>query len=200
MSPRSPEDFNKIRKRSRQTIMEVALELFSNKGYHATSISQIAKVAGISKGLIYNYFDSKEALLRAIMMDAFEEGSELATNELNRKDAPHTRLKYIIEGFAFMIKNRTKHWKLLTALSFQDDANSIFLKELMPKKEVLIEQFVGLFEEMGFEQARQEALLAGAMLDGVGMHYMSLGEHYPIDEMIDLIIKKYTSTSVNLTK
>ena len=47
--------------------MDVALEHFANEGYHATTINHIAKHAGISKGLMYNYFESKEALLKAII-------------------------------------------------------------------------------------------------------------------------------------
>ena len=58
--PRTPEQFEKIREEKRNHIMEVALECFANEGYHSTSISKIAKSAGISKGLIYNYFELNE--------------------------------------------------------------------------------------------------------------------------------------------
>ena len=63
MSPRSAKQFKEIRKEKKDHIMEVALELFAENGFHATSISQIAKKAGISKGLTYNYFESKKELL-----------------------------------------------------------------------------------------------------------------------------------------
>ena len=64
MSPRKKEDNESIREERRKSILEVALSLFANKGYESTSISQLAKEAGISKGLIYTYFESKEALLK----------------------------------------------------------------------------------------------------------------------------------------
>jgi AcrR family transcriptional regulator len=67
MSPRTPEQFEAMRESRRKQIMDAALELFASKGYSNCSISQLAAQAGISKGLMYNYFDSKEALLMAII-------------------------------------------------------------------------------------------------------------------------------------
>lgn len=46
-------------------LVETALRLFSRNGYDATAIRDIAE-AGVSLGLLYNYFESKEALLREI--------------------------------------------------------------------------------------------------------------------------------------
>ncbi|MFB1050276.1 TetR/AcrR family transcriptional regulator [Paraliobacillus sp. JSM ZJ581] len=47
----------------KKKMMYAAMKLFSEKGYHATSMQEIATDAGVSKGLLYKYFDSKEALL-----------------------------------------------------------------------------------------------------------------------------------------
>ncbi|MEK7871954.1 MAG: TetR/AcrR family transcriptional regulator [Nitrospirota bacterium] len=51
----------------REEILSVGLRLFSERGYHATSIRTIARTAGITEGLIYHYFDSKEDLLMTIV-------------------------------------------------------------------------------------------------------------------------------------
>lgn len=67
MSPRSPQQYEIIRNEKQQLIMEVALRLFANEGFHATSIAKIAKEAGISKGLLYNYFNSKEELFKQLI-------------------------------------------------------------------------------------------------------------------------------------
>jgi len=50
-----------------KSILEVAMKLFSKKGYHATSIQEIAEKSGIAKGSVYNYFSSKEDLLFSIL-------------------------------------------------------------------------------------------------------------------------------------
>lgn len=73
MSPRTTEQYDKIRQQRKQQILDVALSLFANDGFHASSISKIAKSANISKGLMYNYFESKDDLLLAIVETGLEE-------------------------------------------------------------------------------------------------------------------------------
>ena len=53
----------------RAVIVEAAIEVFWRKGFHSTRISDIAKVAGLSQGSIYNYIESKEALLYMVCED-----------------------------------------------------------------------------------------------------------------------------------
>ena len=70
--PRSTEQFEKIREQKKKLIMETALELFAKKGFDATSMSQVAQKAGISKGLAYNYFKSKQEILDSIIKTGFD--------------------------------------------------------------------------------------------------------------------------------
>ena len=72
MSPRTEEQFKEIRDQKKQKILDAALEIFAEEGYYPSSISKIAKKAGISKGLIYNYFSSKEELIKIIAYDGIE--------------------------------------------------------------------------------------------------------------------------------
>jgi len=57
----------------RRAILDVAREVFLAQGYAATSMSEIAGRLGGSKGTLYNYFASKEALFAAFMTDACED-------------------------------------------------------------------------------------------------------------------------------
>ncbi|MQA04807.1 MAG: TetR family transcriptional regulator [Streptosporangiales bacterium] len=53
--------------RRRQELVDVAANIFAEKGYHATSVQDIAESLGILKGSIYYYIDSKEDLLYEIV-------------------------------------------------------------------------------------------------------------------------------------
>mgnify|MGYP003495563280 FL=1 len=53
----------------KESIVRAAKELFRKYGYHKTSVNEIAKKARIAKATIYKYFDSKEQVLDAILMD-----------------------------------------------------------------------------------------------------------------------------------
>ena len=52
-----------------EEILDAALELFAEKGFSATRICDVAKKAGISKGTLYLYFDGKEAIFRAVVLE-----------------------------------------------------------------------------------------------------------------------------------
>ncbi|MFZ5512424.1 MAG: TetR/AcrR family transcriptional regulator, partial [Pseudomonadota bacterium] len=60
-----------------------ALELFVEKGFAATRLDEIAARAGVSKGTLYLYFDSKEELFKAVIRDsllpALAQGEELVS-------------------------------------------------------------------------------------------------------------------------
>ncbi|MCX8126819.1 MAG: TetR/AcrR family transcriptional regulator, partial [Dehalococcoidia bacterium] len=53
-------------KDKRATIIEAALLTFAERGFHATSLEDVAEAAGVTKGTVYWYFKQKEDLLRAV--------------------------------------------------------------------------------------------------------------------------------------
>ena len=53
--------------RSRSAILDAALELFSHRGYGATSMRDIAGTAGVSTGSVYHHFQDKEAIFKALL-------------------------------------------------------------------------------------------------------------------------------------
>jgi len=58
--------------RSNDRILKSALELFSDKGYEATSVREICEAAGITKPTLYHFYGSKEGVYRALVEGALE--------------------------------------------------------------------------------------------------------------------------------
>ncbi len=54
-------------KRSKDQIIQVALSLFSNKGYNETTMADLVEATGLSKGAVYHHFKSKEEILQLLM-------------------------------------------------------------------------------------------------------------------------------------
>ncbi|WP_201003452.1 TetR/AcrR family transcriptional regulator [Paenibacillus glycanilyticus] len=75
--PKQKEQFDEMRLHTIQKIKNAGLKLFSKKGLAATNIKEIAKDAGISLGLIYHYFKSKEELYLSLANEAMDK-SQLA--------------------------------------------------------------------------------------------------------------------------
>lgn len=61
------------REKKSKLILDVAIKLFTSKGYVATTMDDVAKTANISKGLTYFYFKNKEDLYMAVTKKAFDE-------------------------------------------------------------------------------------------------------------------------------
>jgi AcrR family transcriptional regulator len=125
MSPRTPQQFREIREEKMTHIMDVALEHFANEGYFRTTISHIAGHAGISKGLMYNYFESKEALLRAIVHKSV---NEVYHNLDIDKDGylSEKEFELFIRKIGKMLKEKKDFWRLLFQLLAQNDVREEF--------------------------------------------------------------------------
>jgi AcrR family transcriptional regulator len=83
MSPR--------RSDTRQRIIEVALELFADKGYEKTALREIAERLGITKAALYYHFASKEALLIGIMESLVGQFDELVAWSASQPRSIETR-------------------------------------------------------------------------------------------------------------
>lgn len=190
MSPRSKEQYQEIRQKSRQAIMDAALELFARQGYFGTSISQIARSADVSKGLLYNYFDNKEALLEAIVMQAVETGEQMLEALRSEPGTAGEKLHRMTEMSFQIVEDNLHYWKLMTSLAFQTDALESLMPILKKKQDMVLELVSDWFEEMGEKQPRETALFYGAVMDGVMLHYLQMKD-YPVARMKTYVLNQF---------
>ncbi len=57
--------------KARERLLHAAVELFARKGYAATSVNEIVRAAGVTKPILYYYFDNKEGIYIEILNDAY---------------------------------------------------------------------------------------------------------------------------------
>lgn len=193
MPPRTNEQFKQIRKDSRAKILVTALELFAIDGYHNTSISKIAKHAGISKGLMYNYFEGKEDLLKEVIVmsleDAMTAGEEILF-ELG-EIAPIEIIKTSLEMFFKMLIENKTMWRLTYSLAIQI-TNMPSITEVITKMfDDLLKQFEMVLQLNGYEDYKTEAKLLFAQLDGIALHYLIFEKTYDLEGVKKKLISKY---------
>jgi AcrR family transcriptional regulator len=191
MAPKTKQQFEEIRQQSKAAIMQAALELFAQRGFDATSISQIAKEAGISKGLMYNYFSSKEELLKAIVSNALTDGKEMTEVLWDESLDPKEQLIRMIRGVVDQVKDNRQYWKLMTSLSLQKDVMSGMEEMIQKGKAGIIERITMLFGQLQVEDPLKEGYILGAFLDGIMLHYIVMEENYPLEEMADYFIREF---------
>ena len=79
----------------REQILTAAAECFRRKGYHGAGMAEISKTAGMSAGHIYNYFESKEAIIESIIEKDMEEMFSIFQQF---EDHPGDVLQALIDG------------------------------------------------------------------------------------------------------
>jgi AcrR family transcriptional regulator len=127
MSPRTREQFEEIRDEKKTLIMDVALEHFASEGYYLTTINHIARHAAISKGLLYNYFESKEALLLEIIQRSIKEAySYFDIN--NDGFLSEEEFELFIRKISLMYMEKKAFWRLFIQLLIQKEVRETFMK------------------------------------------------------------------------
>jgi AcrR family transcriptional regulator len=80
-----------------EEIVDAAAELFSTRGYAATSIQEIADAVGLLKGSLYHYINSKEDLLYAVVQEVHHGTAALGDRALQLPGDAPSRLAYVID-------------------------------------------------------------------------------------------------------
>ncbi len=191
--PRTPEENDRIRQASKEKIRAAAMELFMKKGYYATTISDIAKHADISKGLLYSYYKGKEELLSEMVENRIREVVEVMAGAVDLP-TPNEQIVYIVNGAIDNIRNNPEVHRFYLHLQTQPEAD----EELVKYSRLLIEgntkQFelqCEIFEKMGDEDPRKRSLYFSTVLQGAMLMLSTYPENFPADELKDWIIGEF---------
>jgi TetR/AcrR family fatty acid metabolism transcriptional regulator len=76
----------------RRLILDAAVRVFANKGYHASRVGDIAEEAGVAHGLLYHYFRSKEELLETISRETWRDVHEAVRSVEESDESARERL------------------------------------------------------------------------------------------------------------
>ncbi|MCH7964607.1 MAG: TetR/AcrR family transcriptional regulator [Bacteroidetes bacterium] len=190
MSPRTKQQFEKIRKTRKDKILTVALELFAQNGYQGTSIAQIAKKAKISKGLMYNYFKNKEKLLEEIVLEGFNKIMELDYG-LSKSDKPTDKLKSLIDETLNNLSNNLHYWQLYTVLLVQPRVQKKFEKKFYQFREFFITTMTEIFKGLGSNNPELHSFLLGTHFDGLALNFIATPDDFPIEEIKQALYEQY---------
>ena len=192
MSPRTKKQLLELRERSRKAIMENALRLFAQNGFHQTTVQQIARGAGVSKGLVYNYFTSKEDLLESIIRAGLEEARKV-TMHIFSQPAARDKMKTMIDWALNPDLLHSDYWKMYSFLLMQPRVFERYRPLMTDLMEEFIRLLTPLLEQMGFPSPEAEARMLAGIFDGIGLHAWVRGPDYPTALIRDLLYRKYLS-------
>jgi AcrR family transcriptional regulator len=113
----------------RAQLLAVATEVFAERGFHATSMDEVAEAAGVTKPVLYQHFPSKRALYRELLDDV---DAQLVSSLVAATTSASTGRERVQEGFAayfrFVATNRAA-FRLLFGASVRNDAEFAVVAE-----------------------------------------------------------------------
>lgn len=192
MAPRTQEQFKEMRSSSKRKIMDAALVIFAEEGIHSTTISQIAKKAGVSTGLLYNYFDGKDELLNAIIQDGLEKLLGLVDTE-EQSDDPIKNMKNMLRFTTKSAVEHSNYWRLVFSLFLQPAVFEKATPMLIKVREELLSEMGELFKALGSDNPREDAMLLGAQLDGLYLNYVMDPSLIDIEKLTERLITIYVN-------
>jgi AcrR family transcriptional regulator len=185
--PRSQEQYEKIRKQKKQLILDTALELFAENGFHATSMSRIAKKAGISKGLAYNYFESKKEILDEIIKSGFD--SIFSNFDLN-KDGVLTEeeFNFFIKKSFQVLRENVRYWRLYYSITLQPKVAESFQSEYIEKAKPLFSMLYQFAESKGSKDPESDVIAISALFEGSYLFTITASNFFPMEKMEKVVI------------
>ncbi|RME87654.1 MAG: TetR/AcrR family transcriptional regulator [Anaerolineae bacterium] len=181
----------------RQHILEVAERLFTEHGYRATSIREIAQACGVTNAALYYYFPSKEALFFEVMQRHAERLRQRMTEAGARTQTPRERLAAILREYTHIVTDQDSPFFLLRrgARGFKQRKalrtrfGRLMTTMLAPMQETLAEALAAGELRSQPDPAEAAAMLIG-MLHGLVQHRRTCTDHNPptSDEDVDLIV------------
>jgi len=149
----------------KDTIRQVAIDLFYRKGYFAASISEIAEGSGIRKASLYHHYPSKEALLFAILKGTMEDLMTSLTACLEGLDDIETRMRAAVRSHVQFHLHRQKEnfianseLRGLTSIHYQD------IVRCRDAYEQVFQGIIGEGQRQGVFAAGDDKILSYAIL------------------------------------
>jgi len=168
--------------KGKQKLFDAAIKLFESQGYFATTVEQITVEAGVSKGLVYNYFKSKEELLAVLIAETTEKMESVAET-LAPSTSIEKSLSLFINNYFKYLEGEKRFLKLQLMLMIMPELKEIVTAPLRQRAELLLKILNDWFKQASISEPKNKARVFLALLDGVALHYLSIYEKYPLNSM-----------------
>jgi AcrR family transcriptional regulator len=158
----------------REQLMDVALQLFAERGFAATTMDDIADAAGVTKPLLYQHFDSK----RGLYLELVDSLSQAVLQAIGKATAaaagPRQQVELGFAAYFHLLHSHTDAFRLLSAADVQRDQE---LSRAGRRIEELLALEIARLIDAGLDEDHRRLLghAVVGMVENAARHF--LGEH-----------------------
>lgn len=128
--------------KTKKLIFEAAIKAFSRKGFHKSTMDEIAEIAGVAKGTLYYHFKSKEDIFKFII----DEGIRLISDEVKDRTEhltnPREKLEAICRVQFELIEDYFEFFKTMFSQMWGDEERQSQLREVLLKYFNMIGEYI----------------------------------------------------------
>ncbi len=148
-------------------IVDAAVVVIAENGYHQSQVSKIAKQAGVADGTIYLYFENKEDILISVFREKMGLFVDQIKEVINSKQTASEKLLVMIENH-FNILSEDRHLAIVTQLELRQSNHELRKKinEILKDYLILIDHILRYGQEQGEFAAHLDLRLARQMIFG----------------------------------
>jgi len=160
----------------RRQLFDVALALFAEHGYAATTMDDIAEAAGVTKPLVYQHFDSKRALYLELLDVFSDEMIDRIVEATSAAEGPRQQVELGFAGYFELMVDNEDAFRLLYGRDAPDDPE---LGAALHRVEATIAEAIDPLIDAGLDPAHR-LLLAHAvvgMAEGASRHWLESQRH-----------------------
>ena len=178
---------------TRQVILQTANRLMMDQGINNTSLNDIAREAGISKGTLHYYYPSKDDLIYDIAQQHFSvvKSSVLRWNENVRGQTSFAEiLRVVLSSFLEAdTRNKLHLYLLQEAVVYNEHIRQRFQESYQEWRTLLKEELDLQSEVLGFNESETRALsfIIVAIIDGLLIQRIVGGDIIPLDDIVEYL-------------
>lgn len=177
--------------KTKKVIFEAAIKSFSKKGYHKSTMDEIAETAGVAKGTLYYHFKSKEDIFKFII----EAGIKMVQEELHDKtrhlEYPTDKLRKVCEVQLKLVVTYLPFFKTILSQMWGDEERQAQLRAELEEYFKLIEGYLLEAADESFIQNNNIEIIAfnffGVMISTVV--YSITHKDIDIEDVLDTLVE-----------
>jgi len=191
--PTTTESKKRDTSENRKKIFAAALKLFVEKGFHATTVDEIAALSGVGKGTVYRKFSSKQELLDQLLLEKNLEIVDMFIRVFSRDDDVLKQIQEALELWVTFIEENHLLYRLIQREEIfkRSENRSIFYDTIVSNLPMIKERIVSLNLDGKLKTTNFYTVFYGILgfIDGVVHKWLRSGMDYSLRDDIPIILE-----------
>lgn len=172
--------------RTRRRLLQAAVRLFSERGFHGASVDQIVAAARVNKRMVYHYFGSKEAIYRAALVHVYNRIVVAEFHATENKASPREKLARLIRSY-FDFLDENPEFTRLIQWENSERGKHIAKQKLLLSKDPFLERFRQIIKEgMASGQFRHDLNIPHLLIHCIGLCFIYHSNRFSLSQGLSM--------------